>query len=293
VWLYAFFVSLTAFSLVWPFVARKEWLSGAWPGAFWCGAAAAAIVLFEWSLFVRKRWRGSRYLPGSARFWMRWHIWLGLLAIPLALVHSGGRLFAGAFSVSTWALWLFLATSASGIWGLVVQQWLPRRLFDEVPEETVAAGIDHLMARYAQDAQELVEALTLTLAEPAPDLALDLPAPAATACVRPLAARPVAEQLRRFFDDEVRPYLRGLKPRSSLRSAEQARALFAGLSRQLPEHAQEHARRLEHFCEARRQADRQKRIHFWLHGWLWAHFPLSAALLVFLAWHAAAAMKWW
>ncbi len=280
------------FPLLWVLADRTR-LSGTWPVAFWCGVAAAGIVLFELSLFVRKRaFRGSRRVPGLVQTWMRWHIWLGLLAIPLALVHSGFRLFAGPLSVSTWTIWLFVATSASGIWGLIVQQFLPRRLFDHVPEETVAAGIDHLMARYADDARELVEALTLTLDEPAPAPEADLHGPAAT-CVRPLTARSVAEQLRRFVRDEVEPYLRGDEPRSPLRSAEQARVLFMGLSRRLPEHAQEHARRLEHLCEARRQADRQRRIQSWLSGWLWVHIALSGALLVLLVWHTIASMKWW
>jgi hypothetical protein len=290
--LYALLGVLIALAGLWRYSANKEWLSGTWPVAFWCGVAAAGIVLFELLLFARKKLRGWRRFPGSARLWMRWHIWLGLLAIPLALVHSGFKLFAGVFSVSTWTIWLFLATSASGIWGLVVQQFLPRRLFDGVPEETVADGIDHLMARYAKDAKDLVEALTLTLDEPAPDPEADRHAPAAT-IVRPLAAPSVAKQLWKLFDDEVGPYLEGRKPQSALRSPEQARVLFAVLAQQLPDHAQEPARRLEHFCKARRQADRQKRIHFWLHNWLWVHFPLSVALLVLLTWHIIAALKWW
>jgi hypothetical protein len=224
---------------------------------------------------------------------MRPHIWLGLLAIPLVLVHSGFKLWAGVYSVSTWTIWLFLAVSASGIWGLLMQQLLPRRLFDEVPEETVAAGIDHLMNRYAQDARELVEALSLSLEEPVPARPADPMVPGRAAAVRPLVTPAVAEKLQGFFFKEVEPYLQGHKPNSDLRSPERARLLFAGLSQQFPEDAQQYAQRLEYFCEARRQADRQKRIHRWLHNWLWFHLPVSVALLVALVWHASAAMKWW
>ena len=221
---------------------------------------------------------------------MRLHIWLGLLAIPLAVVHSGVRLFGGVLSVSTWTVWLFLATSASGIWGLVVQQFLPRRLFDEIPEETVAAGIDHLMSRYAKDARELVEALTLALGEPAPEDGAGVRRQPPASARWPAVRRPATANLLRRraravpggAQPDIAPALRGAGARP-LRGAVAA----------VPGAAQQHTRRLEHFCEARRQADRQKRLQFFLSGWLWVHVPLSAALLVFLVWHAVAAMKWW
>ena len=37
---------------------------------------------------------------------------------------------------------------------------------------------------------------------------------------------------------------------------------------------------LESLCDQRRQFDRQARLHSWLHGWLCVHLPLSVALLV-------------
>ena len=46
-------------------------------------------------------------------------------------------------------------------------------------------------------------------------------------------------------------------------------------------------------CEERRQWDRQARLHFWLHNWLWVHFPLSVALVVLMFVHIWAALKYW
>src|SRR6202035_4104613 len=87
---------------------------------FVCGAIAGLIVLFEMLLWGRKKCRCRRRLfflipLGPARWWMFLHIWLGLLALPLAIVHSGFH-FGGP--LSAWVLALFLIVSASGVWGL-------------------------------------------------------------------------------------------------------------------------------------------------------------------------------
>ena len=34
-------------------------------------------------------------------------------------------------------------------------------------------------------------------------------------------------------------------------------------------------------------------MHFWLHSWLWVHFPLSIALVILMGVHVFAAFKFW
>jgi hypothetical protein len=48
---------------------------------------------------------------------------------------------------------------------------------------------------------------------------------------------------------------------------------------------------LENICEEKRQLDKQSRLHKVLHGWLLVHIPLSYALLLLGAVHAAVALK--
>jgi hypothetical protein len=48
---------------------------------------------------------------------------------------------------------------------------------------------------------------------------------------------------------------------------------------------------LEDICEEKRQLDRQSRLHKVLHGWLLVHIPLSYAVLLISAWHAAVAIR--
>jgi hypothetical protein len=44
--------------------------------------------------------------------------------------------------------------------------------------------------------------------------------------------------------------------------------------------------RLEEYCNERRRLARQESLHRLLHGWLYVHVPLSAALMVMMITHA-------
>jgi hypothetical protein len=49
---------------------------------------------------------------------------------------------------------------------------------------------------------------------------------------------------------------------------------------------------MEELCERRRQLNVQRRLHFWLHNWLWLHLPLSLALLALLVGHVFWALRY-
>src|SRR5262249_18296536 len=69
-------------------LAGRELTGSSGPG-LWFGIAAAALMLFEVALNLRKRvptWR-----IGRAETWFKGHIWLGLLIVPLVCFHSGFR----------------------------------------------------------------------------------------------------------------------------------------------------------------------------------------------------------
>ena len=91
------------------------------------GIAAGLICLFEFLLWPRKKLRTWRV--GPVQWWLRAHIWLGLLALPLAVLHSGFRL-GGPLSAAT--MIVFALVIASGVWGLAMQQFLPVRMLDMV-----------------------------------------------------------------------------------------------------------------------------------------------------------------
>jgi hypothetical protein len=242
-------------------VGWAPWPAGSTAGGITLGIVAAAIIAFEMLLWPRKQLRGYRL--GPARTWMFWHVWLGLLSLPLAVIHTGFR-FGGPLPAAV--LVLFLAVIASGVWGLAMQQVLTHKLLHDFATETVETEVDAVMAHHAAEAERLIESA-------ATDGAVD--------------------PLRGLYREEIEPYLKsGPAFGSALRSASRAAGLFADLAARAPA-AGPTVRRLEALCTVRRQYDQQARIHVWLHNWVLVHLPLSVALTVLLAAHAFTALKYW
>src|SRR5262249_17260124 len=85
------------------------------------GIVGFAFMIFGAALGARKRvptWR-----VGRAQAWMRGHLWLGFLALPLILFH-GGFHFGG--TLTRILMWLLIITVASGVFGAALQNHLPR-----------------------------------------------------------------------------------------------------------------------------------------------------------------------
>jgi hypothetical protein len=222
------------------------------------GMAAAAIIAFEMLLLFRKWLRGYRL--GRAHSWMFWHVWLGLLSLPLAVCHTGFRLGG---PLPALLLGLFLLVIISGIWGLTLQQILPQRLLDAFPAETIESQIDQVMQYHLENAGSAFESA-------GPD-----------------------DPRRRFLAEEVEQYLKhGKRSRSALVSASRAEQLFAEMLSRFPGEESALAR-LRELCAVRRVYDEQARIHWWLHNWLWVHVPLSVLLCALLALHIITALKYW
>jgi len=278
-----------------PWAGAKFGLWG-WPrSSSWYGTAlglvGGAIVLFEMALFPRKWLRWLRLIP--TKWWMWLHIWLGLVCLPVILVHAG---FALGGPLPAVTLILFLLVTASGIWGLVVQQWLPQKILEEVPGETVAAQIDFVGEAEAAEAERLIGAI----AERAPALeGIVVPAGGAGAVVVAPHARsgtpPTwAADLIAFGDLELLPYLRGRRDRRSpLAARAEAERRFTRLREVVPDAAIPTVDRLERIADLRRHWDRQARLNFWLHNWPIVHLPLSVAMTGFMIVHAVRALKYW
>ena len=117
------------------------------------------------------------------------HVWLGIACFPVVLLHSGFRLGG---PLACLLLLLFVGVIASGVWGLLMQQWLPQKILAEFPGETVASQVDFTGDFHAREAARLVHGLT--------DEATGDPEPV-------VVGRP-AEELCRFLDLSLVPYLR-------------------------------------------------------------------------------------
>jgi hypothetical protein len=308
-----FVAALFLVASAWYFAA--SWGLPDWPGGsslpgFTFGILGGLIILFEFLLWVRKKVRVWRI--GRAQVWMRAHIWLGLLCVPLLVYHSGFRLGG---PLSTVLMVLLLVVIASGIWGLIMQRLLPRRMLEDIPAETIYSQIDYLSAQLCGEAERLVRATC----GPAPGEDLEpLRQPSAAgaatdaylvvgavrsagrvqgkvlAALAPATPVAEAESLRAVFQDVIAPFLReGSRSGSPLAAANQAARMFQNLKTRVPMPAHATLDMLEGFCSQRRQWDEQAQLHFWLHNWLWLHFPLSVALIVLMGVHVWVAVKYW
>lgn len=289
------------------------WAGGRMPGGssrsgFVHGVIGGLIILFELALWPRRRVRSWRL--GSAQAWLRAHVWLGILCLPLVLMHARLLVIGGLLN---WALMAcFLAVIASGIWGLWLQQSLPAALLERVPAETIHDQIDHVARQTCRDVARLVDALCerppgqaadeLAAAEDDGDEFAVVTGFRAMTGIQgkvletlPLYATiPGTLALRRAFGDEVRPYLlAGEAGGSPLKWPVESGRFFAGLRQAVPPEALALVAQIEQACEQRRQFDLQRRLHAWLHTWLLVHVPLSAALGILLAVHVPVALWYW
>ena len=103
------------------------------------------------------------------------------------------------------------------------------------------------------------------------------------------------EALRAHYLQEIRPYLTdspAAYQRKLFATAQRVSAYFGHLNIIMPVASHGILRDLEEICEERRQLLAQRRMHFWLHGWLLVHVPLSFALLLLTAVHAVVSLRY-
>ena len=130
---------------------------GSWPGLFFA-FAGTFIIIFEVLLSARKKYPASPL--GRVSLWLRAHVWLGLLSFLLILCHSGFHWGEGLASL---LMWLFAIITVSGIFGVVLQNWLPRRMMEMVTRETLYDQIPALITELRFEADERVEFITTDL----------------------------------------------------------------------------------------------------------------------------------
>lgn len=280
------------------------------------GVIGFAFMIFAALLGARKRvptWR-----IGRAQAWMRGHLWLGLLALPMILFH-GGFHFGG--TLTRVLMWLLLITVFSGVFGAALQHYIPRVITSDVPLETIYDEIGRVRALLREEADRTIESLCDNLGLSTQSTAESLRAGGFTA-LRTIAASAVplrtsaavsagasaavaaapelillseeeSAPLRQFYLNEMRHFLEHPKQRSQrLADAAKASSAFAGLRTLLPAAAHVTLADLEDICDEARQLTRQERLHHWLHGWLLLHIPLSLALILLGAVHAVMALRY-
>jgi hypothetical protein len=280
------------------------------------GVIGFAFMIFAGLLGARKRvptWR-----IGRAQAWMRGHLWLGFLALPMILFH-GGFHFGG--TLTRVLMWLLIVTVFSGVFGAALQHYVPRVMTSDVPLETIYDEIGCVRLLLREEADRTIEslcgnlglarnlageslraggfsalrALTASAVPLRTSAAVSAGASAAVAAAVEIILMSEEESapLRSFYLDEMRPFLERPKQRGQrLGDPAKAASAFAGLRTLLPAAAHVTLADLEDICDEARQLTRQERLHHWLHGWLLLHIPLSLALILLGAVHAVMALRY-
>lgn len=228
------------------------------------GIAGYALMLFAGLLGARKKvpvWR-----LGRAQTWMRGHLWLGLITLPLILFHAG---FAWRGPLTAVLMMLFIVVWLSGILGAVLQHYLPSMITARVPMETIYEEIPHVRQQLRDEADVLVELEAIEV------------------------EHDDKVRFREAYKSTIRPFLEAPQQAGvALADGQRSEMIFESLRRMTPPVLHPVLGDIESICEEDRQLTRQRRMYHWLHVWLLVHVPLSIVLLVLGGLHAIIALRY-
>lgn len=230
------------------------------------GIIGSGLMVYAGLLSVLRKVPSWWWL-GSRSTWLRGHIWLGLLSAVFLLCHSGFR-WGGPVE---FALWLaVIVTLATGIFGLAMQQFIPRLMTSRFPDEAPYEQIPHLCNVLRHKADEEVARLMSHTA----------------------SSEPFRKEIAHFHLKEMRPFLQARYRRSALLARPlQVEAIFANLRKLAGEEPlKERIALLESYCNERRQFGELERYYLLLHGWLLVHVPASVLVLVLGTAHVIASL---
>jgi hypothetical protein len=224
------------------------------------GIAGTIAMIFAGLLAARKRIVSKKL--GSISWWLKGHLWIGLVSVPLIFFHSGFR-FGGLIEQLT--MWCFLTVIISGVIGQILQHVTPRFMKTSAPQQAIFEQLEVAInsLKRAGDAQVLSVYDTLFV-----DVQDD-------------GAESSDDFLRAFDLRHVRPFLQiDVDPNSSLLNATQAEGIFATIREGIPRAMVPVAVELESICKERRQLISQNKLQWIMHGWTLIHIPLSMSLLI-------------
>jgi len=251
------------------------------------GFLGTAMILFAGFLGGRKKLILLRV--GSLSWWMRGHLWLGALSLPMILFHAAFSL--GGLLTST-LMWLLFIIIISGVIGAIFQHALPGVMTDQVNKEHTYEQSDKMRWGFRLDAYELVASVCGPLEEASQERT-ELEANIGSAPKEPKKIEPVEGDaaIKNIYIHTILPYLHNPKNVSSpLTSATGATMLFDNLKPRVDPSKHDIINDLANICSELHQQTIQIRLHRILHGWLLLHIPLSMALMVLLLVHAVMAL---
>ncbi len=251
------------------------------------GVVSFGIFIFAAALGIRKKKRN--WPIGHVQTWLRAHIWLTILSIPLVLFHCGFELGG---PLTTAVMVLYFVVMISGFYGLALQQFMPGMMARRLPQEAVFEAIPYVRGELVDAAEKLWREFTPS-GKKVEEQEVVLAGHGGTALLPPATED---EQLSRkaisqFLHDECLPYLRLKNGRSHrLNNQRVAEDSFRVLRMTVTPKWAANVISMEQWCYDRRLLDAQTRMHHWLHVWLFVHVPISFVLMAVTFWHALMAV---
>lgn len=232
----------------------------------WYGIIGSGLMVYAGLLSVLRKVPSWWWL-GTRSTWLRGHIWLGLLSSLFLLCHSGFR-WGGPVELALWIV--VIVTLGTGIFGLALQQFIPRLMTARFPDEAPYEQIPHLCDVLRHKADEEVAGLMSHAG----------------------SSEPFRKEIEHFHHKELRPFLQVRYRRSALLAKPlQVEMIFANLRKLAGEEPlRERITLLETFCNERRQWGELERYYLLLHSWLLVHVPASVLVLVLGTAHVVASL---
>lgn len=223
----------------------------------WMGIVAS-VLFVGLALYPARRKALARPF-GTAQTWIQLHVWGGLLAAILVLVHQAFRLPGGTMG---WLLFLLtLWVTFSGFLGVFLQKYYPVILSRNLTVEVLFDRIPELVGRLPGEGDKLVEG--------------------------------ASDVLRGFYQSEVRPSLAGLAPSwgylTDVRGGRDRRlAPFARITQFLTEDEQRKLEDLKTIFVEKLELDAHYSVQRALRLWTVLHVPPAGVLMGLLAVHVVA-----
>jgi len=220
-------------------------------------AATVLLVGAAWLGVRRRTTRTSLMLGfGTAQTWLQLHVYGGALFLLLTLMHSGFHFPTGMLN---WWLWILsIWVTFSGIFGVLLQKWIPKILTSGLANEALYERIPELVMEIRGKA----EALMQTCSDPLRDF------------YRKQIALAFAEPQRRwiYYLDITGGAHDRLKQIEYLRNV-------------LSVEEREKLGKLESLFKAKLELDAHFTLQKMLRWWLYLHVPVSIILLILVGFH--------
>lgn len=219
------------------------------------GIAAAAVSVAVVAYGGRRRAQRIRSL-GRTWYYLEVHVYGGALFLLLMFMHSSFRAPQG---VLTWWLWVTsLFLTASGLFGLVLQKWIPTLLSSGLSVEVHLARIPDLIVEMRERAEALLES--------------------------------AAEPVRSLYRREVAPVMVGPQPRwiyfVDATGGFRVRARrFERIRAVLPEGDRAALDELLELFRTKLEVDAHYTLQRALRLWLYLHVPVALLMFGLLALH--------